>query len=174
MDATEREEVQAVRHLVRMETVGYEFYDRLAARTEDPKGRQLFERLRDEEIEHMQLGRQYLHELLGDEEAARILASDVLDEGPFAGWWVFPPAGDQRVDARTEEVQAVQVAIDAEKRSEEFYRDRLTRTDDEKGRWMYEKLAAMEHRHVQLLAWELDYLTKTGYWMDIAEFDVED
>lgn len=181
------EDIQALRHAIRMEEFGYEFYERQGNATADANARKLFEHLREEEVEHLRTVRAQLEKLLGKTEGTRVFAEEAVSEGPFEGWWVFPqhachayqparqqaPEGGNAVDRRAQELRAVGVAIEAEKRSRVFYEAWAQRAADPDGRRMYAWLAEMEQQHVNLLQWELDHLTDTGHWFDIAEFDME-
>lgn len=168
-----REYIEALRQAIPMEQMGYEFYEKLGNTTEDPNAKKLFEHLREEEVDHLRRVRGQLEKVLGQRERTRVLAEEALKEGPFEGWWVFPEEGDAAVGERTQELKALEVAIAAEKRSKAFYDEWAQKAADPEGREMYRWLAEMEHEHVRLLQWELDGLTDSGHWFDIAEFDME-
>jgi len=41
------------------------------------------------------------------------------------------------------------------------------------GRRMFSRFVEIEEDHLAIVRAEIDYLTKTGYWFDIKEFDME-
>ncbi|MFQ6131367.1 MAG: ferritin family protein [Armatimonadota bacterium] len=172
MDNDAREDVQAVCHAIRMENVGYGFYEKLADTTADPNAKKLFTRLRDEEVQHLGRVRQELERIVGPAEAVGV-EEQAMAEPAAESWWVFPEEGDPAVDERTREIKAVEVALQAEQRAREFYQEWTQKAADPEGREMYEWLTEMEDEHVKLLQWELDGLTGSGHWFDIAEFDME-
>jgi rubrerythrin len=49
----------------------------------------------------------------------------------------------------------------------------MEKTDDADGRAMYAYLVEQEEGHHTILQGEYDYLTGTGFWFDIQEFDLE-
>ena len=49
----------------------------------------------------------------------------------------------------------------------------MDRTDDPDGKAMYAYLVKQEEAHRTILGGEYDYLTGTGFWFDIQEFNLE-
>jgi hypothetical protein len=41
------------------------------------------------------------------------------------------------------------------------------------GQALFERFLEIENNHIKAVQFELDYLSKTGYWFDIKEFDME-
>ena len=42
------------------------------------------------------------------------------------------------------------------------------------GQRMFARFLEIEENHIAAVQFELDYLTKSGYWFDFKEFDMED
>ena len=38
---------------------------------------------------------------------------------------------------------------------------------------LFQRFLEIENNHVQAVQFELDYMSKTGYWFDFKEFDME-
>jgi rubrerythrin len=38
---------------------------------------------------------------------------------------------------------------------------------------LFERFLEIENNHIQAVQFELDYMSKTGYWFDFKEFDME-
>lgn len=55
----------------------------------------------------------------------------------------------------------------------EFYSQQMNRTDDPDGKAMYAYLVSQEKGHRRILEGEYDYLTGTGFWFDVQEFNLE-
>ena len=60
-----------------------------------------------------------------------------------------------------------------EKTAAEFYRAQAKAADDGKAREMYQRLAAMEEAHCELVQAEIDAIGKTGFWLGLREFSLE-
>jgi hypothetical protein len=43
----------------------------------------------------------------------------------------------------------------------------------EEGHKMFARFLDIENRHIHAVQMQLDYVTKTGYWFDFKEFDME-
>jgi hypothetical protein len=38
---------------------------------------------------------------------------------------------------------------------------------------MFARFLEIENNHIKTIEFELDYISKTGYWFDVKEFDME-
>ena len=54
----------------------------------------------------------------------------------------------------------------------DFYQKMVNELPAE-GRTLFERFLEIENNHIKAVQFELDYLSKTGYWFDIKEFDME-
>ena len=77
-----------------------------------------------------------------------------------------------RRPAPPEEVGALKRALDLERETSDFY-SRLAATLDAEGRSFFARFLEIEDGHLALVAAELSALERTGYWFDLAEFDLE-
>jgi len=41
------------------------------------------------------------------------------------------------------------------------------------GRALFARFLEIENNHIKAVQFELDYMSKTGYWFDFKEFDME-
>jgi len=81
---------------------------------------------------------------------------------------VFPETAEA-IEADTDDIEALETAIEIEIKSRDLYEDLARKTKDPQGKDMYEKLARWEETHRQILQAGYDYMNKTGFWLDIQE-----
>jgi rubrerythrin len=166
--------LKAIETAIQIEKDGLAFYTEAAKRTDDANGKKMFQTLARDEAAHQKLfedARQALLERgnwLSPEEVTAI-SPKRLDHSP-----IFP-TGDEVKTAEVpeRELTALRRGIQAEKDSIAFYTQEMEKTDDPDARAMYAYLVEQEEGHHTILQGEYDYLTRTGFWFDIQEFDLE-
>jgi len=140
--------LEALGIAIRSEQDSSDIYLELAARIEDPIIRRRFELLASEEEQH----RRYLSDQYKE------LAGDVPLELPPSQLPLGMITPEERSRWKLEEV--LDLAIDEERRSREFYLKAARDTTDLSGRAMFRFLADMEYQHWMILAQEKDMVVR--------------
>jgi rubrerythrin len=89
---------------------------------------------------------------------------------------IFPPVDevkDGEVEIPERHLAVLRRGIQAENTSIAFYSQQMEQTDDPDGKAMYAYLLSQEEAHLKILESEYDYLTGTGFWFGIQEFNLE-
>ena len=68
--------------------------------------------------------------------------------------------------------QMLSRALKAEIETSDFYRRMVDELPAE-GKSLFSRFLEIENNHVNAVQFELDYMSKTGYWFDFKEFDME-
>jgi rubrerythrin len=68
--------------------------------------------------------------------------------------------------------QMLSKALKMEVETSDFYQKMVNDLPSE-GKAMFERFLEIENNHIKAVQFELDYLSKTGYWFDFKEFDME-
>jgi rubrerythrin len=173
MDSTPQV-LEAIETAIQIERDGLAFYTEAAERTDDPQGKRMFQTLAKDESAHLELFEHAREALLNQatwlspEQVAAISPRRSIRQPVF-------PVGDQVEAAEVPEYQldALRRGIQAEEDSIAFYREQMRQIDDPDGKAMYAFLVEQEEGHRVILQGEYDYLTRTGFWFDIREFDLE-
>jgi Fe2+ or Zn2+ uptake regulation protein/rubrerythrin len=142
-----------------VERRGYSFYSGAARKTRDPLGRQMFQGLADEEAGHMkQLQDEYRELIAGHgwlrKEPNRLpVSKKIADE-------IFPERTLLNVEVRegTTQLEALQIAIDLERKSHRFFNDFARKLEDPRSRRLFRDFAREEQTHLQSLLGELGNL----------------
>ncbi len=146
---------------------------REAARTAgDPAGKHLFRMLADDEQNHVA----YLESRLVQWEKTGSITLENLESALPSGAAVAAAAAviEKRMahDDRKDEKQMLSKALQLEVETSRFYEDMVNRLTD-RGQELFARFLRIENEHVDIVQAELDYLSHTGYWFDIKEFDME-
>jgi len=152
----------ALLQAIRLEEDGYRFYTEAADRTSDPRGREMFLSLADDEKLHLRVVRDQ-HEILSAGQGW-ISFSEVLEVKPVdLDKPLFPP-DEEVIDPEASDTDALLFALQIENQSYELYRKAAAETTDPAGKDMYQRLASYEGVHFDVLMVNYEHLISTGSW----------
>jgi len=149
---------KAIETAIKMETDAMKFYREAIARTSHPLGRKLFEGFVVDEVRHLKM----LQDIMNDMDIEVKVVHPKQDIKT-----VFSELKDEmmeRITANTDEVEAVKVALDFEKKGYDFYEKAAQAATGKKEKKLFEVLAIEEKRHYEVLENTYNFLKDTGNW----------
>jgi rubrerythrin len=154
-----RQEATVVRDALELtlaiERRGYTFYTNASRKTKNGSGRRMFQRLAAEESDHLRRLQQERRSLLDKNEwlkhePARLpLSRKIVEE-------IFPEKELLKIEVKdeTNEIDALHIAMNLERRSHQFFKDFANQISDSNGRKMFMDFAADEESHLKALVTE--------------------
>jgi rubrerythrin len=155
---TEREDIKAVHVAMEAEKNAYQTYSKAAKKTKNPKGRDMFQKLSEFEMNHYQRLKELLKSL--QEKGEWILYGGTSFKKGTTPLKV-ERAKDQE---QLTDMDALRMAIREEKKAQAYYRSMAELTKDPRGRDMYKRLAGEEALHEKILNDQYYSLHNTGVW----------
>ncbi len=155
---TDKEDLKAIRVAMEAEKGAYQNYSKAAKMTKNPRGRDMFHQLSEFEMNHYQRLKDLLKSL--EEKGEWTLYPGTSLKKPTALKAVQPPKGRDQLN----DMDALKMAIRAEKKAQSYYRSMVELTKDPRGRDMYKRLAEEEELHEKLLNDQYYSLHNTGIW----------
>jgi len=163
---------EAIKTAIEYETRIRDIYREAVDAVDDAVGKRIFETLRQDEQNHID----YLEHRLaqfketGAVEAAK-LESAVPDRQSIA------QEADKIKSLAAKDYlgikqQMLSKALQAEIETSEFYQ-RMVNELPADARPLFARFLEIENNHIKAVQFELDYISKTGYWFDFKEFDME-
>jgi Fur family transcriptional regulator, ferric uptake regulator len=138
-----------------IERRGYTFYTNASRKTKDGSGRRMFQRLAAEESDHLRRLQQEHRTLLEKNEwlkhePARLPLSRKIAEE------IFPEKELLKIEVKdgTNEIDALHIAMNLERRSHQFFKDFANQISDSNGRKVFMDFAADEESHLKALVTE--------------------
>ncbi len=165
LDSKERQQKifarDALELTLAVERRGYSFYINASKKTQNPDGRRMFQDLAEEESDHLdKLQHEYRvlideHSWLRREPARLPVSRKIADQ-------IFPERELLNVDVqdRTTHLEALEIAIDLERKSHRFFTDFAKQLDDPRGRKIFRDFADEERTHLESLRKEHKKLKK--------------
>jgi len=163
----------AIKTALDYETRIRDIYWEAAEKISDPRGKQILQLLRDDEQNHIEYLMDRL-ELWG--KTGKLTYKKLESTIPSIE---TIQKGEEKIKShmsqenRRGEIEILSKALKAEVETSNFYERMVNELSDE-GQRMFARFLEIEENHIAAVQAELDYLTKTGYWFDFKEFDMEE
>ncbi len=166
LNAEQRLQTAVVRDALELtlaiERRGLTFYTNASRKTKNDSGRLMFQRLAAEESDHLrrlQAEHQSLlekNEWLRREPAHLPLSRKIVEE-------IFPQKELLKIEVKdgTSEIDALNIAMNLERRSHQFFTDFANQISDENGRKIFMNFAKDEESHLQALVSEYNALMRS-------------
>lgn len=163
---------EAIRTAISYETRIRNVYLEAAEETPEAAGKSFLKTMGDEEQHHLD----YLKDRLKKWTETGKLMVDKLET-------IIPPNEQiasemakfkEKMSQKTlgDQKRVLSRALRVEVETSGFYRKMVEEMSDE-AKAMFARFLEIEERHIAAVQMQLDYLTKTGYWFDFKEFDME-
>lgn len=156
---------------IEVEINGMNAFEKFAAETQNASGKRMFLQLAEDEKEHRELLEHQLKHLSegGSWNSIQIPKSSVEK--------MIPAIRDK--DKRTKgesglaELEALKTALDLERKTAQFFRDKAAEVSNKEAEDMFIRLAEWEDAHFELIQAELDNINNTGLWFGLPEFRMD-
>jgi rubrerythrin len=162
MDAATERLTEGLKKAILAEYEGHHFYRMAASTTPDEKGRETFEMLAREEMEHVRFLRAQYKSFLetgkADETEKLGPRTDLIGGSP-----IFSSEIKSRVTEAHFEMTALSVGAQLEIGAVKFYQGEADASDDETVKRFYTELAEWEQGHYDALTRQLEEL-RGDYW----------
>jgi rubrerythrin len=160
------QQMEAIKRAIQMEKDGRAFYLKAAAQTSSRMGREIFDSLANDELLHLDTFQKIFEKKVGKDEWDQL----VNTSKKYADLNVFPKdlKAIDGAHPETDELDALNVAMEAEKEAIEFYGTILQETDDPVIKDIIHEIIQQERNHYTLLNEEFTYLGSSGHWYDVG------
>ncbi|GMV20674.1 MAG: transcriptional repressor [Vicinamibacterales bacterium] len=147
----------ALRIAIATERSGLEFYSRAAAITRDARGRKVFQRLAEEEKEHLGTLEARYRQLLKDDPELEAHPTFLFFKGAANG--IFA-AGTEELAKGVDDRRALLIGIKCERGSHKFFKRYGERFEESEGKHIFLEFADEEREHLELLIREYKSLVE--------------
>ncbi len=155
----------AIKTAIQMEKDGYSFYQKAAAQTSSDMGKTVFKSLAADELLHLEVFQKLFDEKIGKDEWYDL----VNTSKKYADIQIFPKDLQKIEGANpdTNEIDALRIAMDSEKKAIDYYSKIIKNISDEKVEKIIDEIIRQEKNHYLILEGEFHHINSTGYWFDL-------
>jgi len=140
--------------------------------TTDPVGKRIFRVLADEEQNHLNYLQSKLNEWKGTGKIVAERLDTTIPSEEAIGEGISSLEDRMADEDRGGELQMLSRAFEVEVKTSNFYKKMVTELTSE-GQQLFARFVEIEEGHLAIVRAEIDYLSRTGYWFDFKEFDME-
>lgn len=163
---------EAIKTAIEFETQVRDVYRSAMQDTTDPVGKRIFGVLAGEEQNHLD----YLQSKLSEWKRTGTITTERLETTIPSEESIREGIGkleDRMADEdRGGELKMLSKALDVEVKTSDFYKE-MVRDLPAEGQQLFSDFVKIEEGHLAIVRAEIDYLSRTGYWFDFKEFDME-
>ena len=141
-------------------------------RAKDEVGKKVFQTLAEEEVHHVEYLQEKLEEL---ERTGKVTAEGLRTSIPPKDKIAEAASTLEKKlerEDRGQELEMLRKALTLEMETSGFYRKMVSELPDE-SRPLFARFLEIEEGHLAIVQAEIDYMSGTGFWFDMAEFDLE-
>lgn len=168
---SEKEKLIGVMELAKSnELMGLGNYLKFARESKNVSAKNMFIILASDELDHFNLIEKERRALVTDDKIKPVKVDTSLVAK------LFPKLSEVKRGAQSEatDMDALKIALKLEENSKNFYNKEAERTSNAVIKQLFLKLAQIEEGHYNLIQSEIDSISKSGFWMDIPEFTMEE
>lgn len=170
MEKLSRQVEDAIKGAIRLEIDGRKFFYHAAEITEHERGKKMFTFLAQEETRHLDTFADLFSRILKREDWKEyVRAQDVKGEAPLIG----KLRRSMRREEGKGEVEALRIGMELEQNAIRFFEEAAREADDPVAKKIFREISEEEKFHYDLLQAQLDSVTKSGFWLSGAEFQMD-
>ena len=163
---------EAIKTAIEYEIKIRDVYREAQAAVDDEAGKRIFETLGDDEQHHIDYLRHILEQLKGTGQIDSVKLESTIPSRETINRQAAKVESMVAKEFRGIRKQMLSRALKAEIETSDFYR-RMVDELAADGKALFARFLEIENNHVNAVQFELDYMSKTSYWVDFKEFDME-
>lgn len=162
--------LDVIREAIRLEINGRAFFLHAEVVTHNELGKRMFKRLAEDEVRHLDTFSQLFSEVISSDEWKRLVKEEEL-KGPSP--LIEELKSKLKKGQKAGELQAISIGMELERNAVAFFKKSSKKATDPKAKQVFEKICEEEKLHYVLLQAQLDSVTNSGCWLDVAEFRMD-
>ena len=170
MVAISQQVKEAIKGAILLEVNGRKFFNHAADVTQHESGKKMFRFLAEEEVKHLKTFTELFGQILGSKDWRKHLSSHELEgEAPL----VEKLKERMKREEGKGETEALSIGMQLEMDAINFFQNAASETDDPVAKKIFTDICDEEKFHYDLLQAQHDSVTKSGFWLDSAEFQMD-
>jgi rubrerythrin len=171
MDNINKEVIGIVREAIKLEINGRGFFNYAAEATDNKLGKKMFTKLANDEIEHLKVFSELFSSYLGSDDWKKFVnqeeknSSEIIEQ--------LKSRVNSQKEKKSGELEAIRIGMELERKAIDFFESSANSTQDEKTKDICNRIANEEKLHYDLLQLQLDSVTNSGFWFDVADYKMD-
>ncbi len=161
---------EVMREAIKLEINGRAFFQHAEEATHSELGKKMFKKLAQDEVRHLETFRELFSRMIGSDQWDQFIREQQI-KGPSSvieGLKARVKKGD-----KSGELEAISIGMDLERNAVEFFERSSQESTDKKAQEIFKQICEEEKLHYALLQAQLDSVSNSGFWLDMAEFKMD-
>jgi rubrerythrin len=164
--------LDAIKGAIQLEIEGRAFFDHAAEQTAQQLGKKMFQKLSRDEVQHLKTFGELFTTVIGNEEWKRFVSEKERSKSPLIEELKARMVKKEK-EERAGETEAIRIGMELERKAIDFFTDAAHKAGDAKAKDIFLKIADEERLHYDLLQAQYDSVNNSGFWFDVAEFQMD-
>ena len=170
MNEISKQTENAIIEAIKLEINGRKFFSHAADVTQHERGKKMFEFLAKEELKHLETFSKLFSRILeGVDWKQYIRSQDIQCDAPL----VEKLKQRMKTETGKSETEALSIGMQLEMDAIQFFQRAAAEADDPDAGKIFFEISEEEKFHYDLLQAQHDSVTKSGFWLDGAEFQMD-
>ncbi len=165
--------LNVIRESIRLEINGRAFFEHAASVTHNELGKKMFNKLAQDEVGHLHTFGQLFTSVIGSDDWKKYVKEEELKGTSSVIEGLKARIANEEKANRSGELEAIRIGMSLERNAIEFFEQSAKSTGDKNTQTIFNKICDEERLHYDLLQAQLDNITNSGFWFDIAEFRMD-
>lgn len=160
----------AIKEAIKLEINGRKFFQHAEEITRHELGKKMFRRLADEEVKHLETFSRLFSQILKGKDWKKQMKNEKTEEKSDL---IERLKKSVKGEERKGEIEALRIGMELEESAIKLFGKAAEDVDDPVAREIFQKITEEEKFHYDLLQAQYDSLTRSGFWLDSAEFQMD-
>jgi len=172
MDSIKSDVLEIIKKAIRLEINGRHFFEHANEMTQSPLGKKMFQKLANDEIQHLKVFGELFSQVLGHEDWKKFVNQEQKESSPIIEE-LKERVNNSQKEKGSGELEAIRIGMELERKAIDFFDQSAREVSDPKAGEICKKIREEEKFHYDLLQAQFDSVNNSGFWLDVAEFQMD-
>lgn len=161
-----------IREAIRLEINGRRFFEHAENITGKALGKKMFKKLANDEIRHLKEFSQLFSSVLGSDDWQKYVSQEETGSSSLIQELKDRIANSEK-EKGAGELEALRIGMELERSAIDFFHKASRETAGSKASEICQEISEEEKFHYDLLQAQVDSVSNSGFWLDVAEFQMD-
>ena len=167
-----KEIIEIAKEAIRLEIRGRNFFRHAAEATGSELGKKMFEKLANDEIEHLKVFGEMFTQATGGVEWKQFVRGEEKEVSEITEG-LKKRMGEAGKGKDAGDLEAIRIGMELERKAIDFFSGLASKSISAEAKAIAGKIREQEEGHYDLLQAQYDSVHKSGFWFDVAEFRLD-
>lgn len=172
MQHFENQVKKVIQEAIKLEINGRQFFEHARDISQNSLGKKMFQKLADDENRHLREFSELFSSVLGTDDWKKSVSIEEKGDSQLIQELKSRIKNSER-EKGSSELEALRIGMELERNAIDFFENASRETTETKASEICRKISEEEKFHYDLLQTQYDSVTHSGFWLDVAEFQMD-